>query len=102
MMLHEPSGVDGNENPHPEIAIIKDILLSDLRRVHEARMDRLEEQLAQFAKDVDGRLNALAARIEAIGGESAQSQKKALEEVGEAISKIAAGLRPRAGLAENA
>jgi hypothetical protein len=101
-MLSESDAADRDKNVTPEIVIIQDILLSGLRRAHEARMDRLEEQLANLVKDVDGKLSALAARIEAIADQSAQSQKQALSEIAEAISKVAAGLRPHAGAAENA
>jgi hypothetical protein len=100
-MLSEADSADRDKIAGSEIIVIKDILLSDLRRAHEARMDQLEAQLAVLTKDVDGKLSALAARIEAIAQGSAQSQKQALGEVAEAISKIAAGLRTHAGAAEN-
>jgi hypothetical protein len=100
-MLSEAGDADQDKSLIPEIVIIKDILLSDLRRAHEARMDRLEERLSLLTQDVDGKLSALAARIEAIADQSDQSQKQALGEIAEAIARIAAGLRPRAGAVEN-
>ncbi len=100
-MFPEANGKDPEKDPAPEIAIIKDILLSDMRRIHEARMDRLEERLAFLSKDVDQRLSQLAARIEAVAADSGQSQKKALSEIAGAISQIALGLKRGEGAADN-
>jgi isocitrate dehydrogenase kinase/phosphatase len=100
-MFPEANGTDQDKGVAPEIAIIKDILLSDLRRSHEARMEKLEERIATLCTDVDSRLLALAVRIEAVAAESGQSQKKALAEIGEAITQIALGLKPGEGTAEN-
>jgi hypothetical protein len=104
-MLADVGGADPEKETAPEIAIIKDILLSDLKRAHEARLESLEERLAALSRDVDGKLTALAARIEAVGADSGQSQKRALTEIGHAITQIALGLRPGAsslGRAEEA
>jgi hypothetical protein len=100
-MPTEAAGADPEKEAAPEIAIIKDILLSGLKRAHEARMECLEERLAALTMDVDGRLTALAARIEAVAGESGQSQKRALAEIGDAISQIALGLKRGEGAAGN-
>ena len=100
-MFPDTNGADRDKDAAPEIAIIKDILLSDLRRTHEARMEKLEERLASLSRDVDGKLSALAARIEAAAAESGQSQQKALTEIADAISHIAQGLKPGEGASGN-
>ncbi len=93
-MLAEAGAAVPEKDAAPEIAIIKNILLSDLKRAHEARLESLEERLAVLSMDVDGKLTALAARIEAVAADSGQSQKQALTEIGHAITQIALGLRP--------
>jgi hypothetical protein len=92
-MLAEAAAADPDKETVPEIAIIKEILLSDLKRAHEARLESLEERLTAFSRDMDSRLAALAARIEAVAADSGQSQKQALAEIGYAINQIALGLR---------
>lgn len=92
-MLAEAGGADLEKGTAPEIAIIKEILLSDLKRAHEARLERLEERLSALSRDVDSKLTELATRIEAVATGSGQSQKQALIEIGNAITQIALGLK---------
>ncbi len=94
-MLAEAAAADPEKEAVPEIAIIKEILLSDLKRAHEARLQSLEEGLAAFSRDVDGKLAGLAARIEAVAADSGQAQKQALTEIGHAVTQIALGLKRR-------
>ena len=100
-MFPHADDTDQDKDAAPEIAIIKDILLSDLRRTHEARMERLEERVAALSGDVERKLSALAARIEAVAAESGQSQKQALAGIAEAISQIALGLKRGEGAADH-
>jgi ABC-type iron transport system FetAB permease component len=100
-MISESTSIDHDRNVIPEIAVIKDILIGELKRSHEARLDRLEEQFASFAKDVEGKLQALALRIEAVAAESGQAQKKALGEIADAISQVAVGLKFGQGSGQN-
>lgn len=100
-MLSQADGTAQDRDAVPEIAVIKEILLGDLRHAHEARMERIEERLAVLSRDVGNRLSELEARIAAVAAESGRSQKKALAEISEAISQIAVGLRSGEGAAEN-
>ena len=90
-MLPGVNGSGQGEEAVPDLKIIKEILLSDMRRMHEARMERLEERIEALSKQAAGQLAALAARVEAVAAGAEQSQKMALSEIAEAISQIALG-----------
>ncbi len=100
-MLSESDGQPQDENSAPEILIIKDILLRDIRRTHEARMDAMQAQLDSLAKDCEAKFAAVQQRIESLAAVSEQSQKAALAELGEAVSEIANRFRFAQGTAKD-
>jgi hypothetical protein len=100
-MLSEPDRQTPDENAAPEILIIKDIILRDLRRAHEARMEAIETHLARLEKECAANFAAVHQRIDSLAAVSEQSQKQALAELGESISEIANRFRLGQGTARD-
>ncbi len=100
-MLSESDSQPQDENAAPEILIIKDIILRDIRRAHEARMDAIQAQLDGLAKDCEAKFAAVQQRIDSLAAVSEESQKVALAELGEAISDIAHRFRFAQGTAKD-
>jgi hypothetical protein len=90
-----------DETAAPEILIIKDIILRDIRRSHEARMDDLQAQLDRLAKDCEAKFATVQQRIDSLAAMSEGSQRAALAEVGEAVSEIAKRFRFAQGAAKD-
>lgn len=90
-----------NETPEeasvPEMLIIKDIILRDIRRAHESRMNAIEERVSKFEEECAAKFNSLAARIETLASVSESAQREALSEVGKAIADIAGRLQYKRG-----
>ena len=100
-MLSESDSQPQDENAAPEILIIKDIILRDIRRAHEARMDAIQAQLDRLAEDCEAKFADVQQRIESLAAVSEQSQKAALGELSEAISEIANRFRFAKGTAKD-
>ncbi|ADP72648.1 hypothetical protein Rvan_3468 [Rhodomicrobium vannielii ATCC 17100] len=83
----------------PEILIIKDIILRDLRRAHEARMAGIEERLSLFEEECRARFLSIEKRIDSLAAASEHSQKEALSDLSKAIGDIAGRLRLERGAA---
>ncbi|WKW49921.1 hypothetical protein [Rhodomicrobium lacus] len=77
----------------PEILIIKDIILRDLRRAHETRMAGIEERLSLFEQECRARFQSIEKRIDSLAAASEHSQKEALSDLSKAIGDIAGRLR---------
>ena len=100
--MFDESGASGQDKGGvPEIEIIRDILLKDLQRAHDARMEKIEERLSVLSADIDTKLGAIAARIETAAADAAESQKKALMEIAHAITQIASGMKRGEGVPSN-
>jgi hypothetical protein len=100
-MLPDSDAQPQDESAAPEILIIKDIILRDIRRAHEARMDAIQEQLDRLAKDCEAQFAAVQQRVDALAAVSEGSQKAALAELGSAISEIAHRFRFAQGAAKD-
>jgi hypothetical protein len=100
-MLSDSDGQPQDDNTAPEILIIKDIILRDIRRAHEARMDAIQQQLDSLAKDCEAKFAAVHQRIDSLASVSEGSQRAALAELGEAVSEIAKRFRFAQGAAKD-
>jgi hypothetical protein len=100
-MLSDTDGQPQDDAAAPEILIIKDIILRDIRRVHEARMDAIQQQLDALAKDCEAQFAAVRQQIDSLAATSEGSQRAALAEVGEAVSEIAKRFRFAQGAAKD-
>jgi hypothetical protein len=92
-MLSESNNQAQDETTAPEILIIKDIILRDLRRAHEARMDAIQAQLDAFVKECEAKFAAVQQSIDSLAADSEHSHKQALSDLGDAISDIAKRFR---------
>ncbi len=99
--MFDESGAGGQDKGAiPEIEIIRDILLKDLQRAHDARMEKIEERLSALSTGIDTKLGVIVARIETVAAETGESHKKALMEIAHAISQIASGKNSRSSSPE--
>jgi len=89
------------ENAAPELLIIKDIILRDLRRAHEARMAAIEERLSRFEEECRAKFLSIEKRIDGLAAASEHSQKEALSDLSKAIGDIAGRLRLERGVASD-
>jgi hypothetical protein len=92
-MLKEANELRFGGHTVPEIEVIKEIILRDMRSAHEARMTEIQAYLARLEAVFDSRLSALKQEIDTLAIKSERSQKQALSELGSAISEIAGRFR---------
>jgi hypothetical protein len=89
--MFDESGAGDQKAQVPEIEIIRDILLKGLQRAHDVRITKLEERVAALSSELESRLGAIVARIETVAAGSADTHKKSLMEIANAIARIASG-----------
>jgi DNA anti-recombination protein RmuC len=68
---------------------IRDLLLGDdLRRIGE-RLNAVEDRLRTLETDVSRRMDAIQARIEALGGEMSGEQRAAFDALSQGVAELA-------------
>jgi hypothetical protein len=87
-----------NRTADTEMDQIRQLLVGELQRKSEARLDALEARLAALEVDIARRFEAIASRIETLGQETADGRRSSFEalsrdivELGERIRNLSKG-----------
>lgn len=67
---------------------IRELLLGDHFRLGDARIARLEQQIADLEVLLSKRLDALSARIEALGGEMESERRSSFNELAQSVQEL--------------
>lgn len=67
---------------------IRELLLGDFLRLGDARIARLEQRQADLELLLSKRLDALSARLEALGGEMETERRASFDELAQAVSDL--------------
>lgn len=67
---------------------IRELLLGDHFRLADARLTRLEQQMADLELLLSKRLDALSARIEALGGEMESDRRSSFNELAQSVQEL--------------
>ena len=83
---------------HPEtnedqMQQIRELLVGEILRRTEARLEQLEGRLKELEGEIGRGLDALAARIETVGAEAAAGQQTAFETLSRSVVELGEGIR---------
>jgi hypothetical protein len=83
---------------HPEtnedqMQQIRELLVGEILRRTEARLEQLEGQLKALEGEIGRGLDALAARIETVGAEAAAGQQAAFENLSRSVVELGERIR---------
>ncbi len=76
-----------------EMDQIRELLVGEQQRHAGARMDRLEARLKELEEDIVRRFDALTARIELLGQETAAGRRAAFEELSRSVVELGERVR---------
>jgi hypothetical protein len=72
---------------------IRELLVGEQQRHSTARLDKLEERITALEGAIERGLDALAARIEAVGSEAAAGQHAAFEKLSQGVVELGERIR---------
>jgi hypothetical protein len=76
-----------------EMEQIRELLVGNLQRASEARIEALEARLRQLEEEMARRVDALAARIESLGRETTSGRHAAFEELSRNVGELSERIR---------
>jgi len=76
-----------------EMDQIRELLVGEQQRHTRARMDRLEARMKELEEDIARRFDALAARIETLGQETAAGRRASFEELSRSVMELGERVR---------
>ncbi len=76
-----------------EMEQIRELLVGEILRRSEARIDMLEARLKQLEAEITHGLEALSARFEAVGAETAAGQHAAFEKLSQGVAELRERIR---------
>ena len=72
---------------------IRELLVGDQQRRTGARLDRIEARMTELEQDIARRFDALMARIEALGQETAAGRRAAFEDLSRSVMELGERVR---------
>jgi len=72
---------------------IRDLLVGDLVRRTDARLQELEARIAELEATIGSRLTALNARLEALSGEVGASRRATFDELARGVAELGEKIR---------
>jgi len=76
-----------------EMEQIRELLVGEILRRSEARIDMLEARLKELEAEITHGLEALSARFEAVGAETAAGQHAAFEKLSQGVAELRERIR---------
>ena len=76
-----------------EMEQIRELLVGEILRRSDTRIDRIEARLQELEAEIARGLDALSARIEAVGAETAAGQHAAFEKLSQGVVELGERIR---------
>lgn len=81
------------QSPDADMDQIRELLVGDQQRRTGARLDRIEARMTELEQDIARRFDALMARIEALGQETAAGRRAAFEDLSRSVMELGERVR---------
>jgi hypothetical protein len=81
------------ETNEDQMQQIRELLVGEILRRTESRLEQIEGRLKELEGEIGRGLDALAARIEAVGAEAAAGQHAAFENLSRSVVELAERIR---------
>ncbi len=82
-----------SQSTEDQMEQIRELLVGEQQRRSGARVEQLEARLKELEEDIVRRFDALTARIEALGQETAAGRRAAFEELSRGIGELGERVR---------
>ena len=82
------SGLADGEQGDERMEQIRELLVGDLLRQNQLRLDAVESRLNEMESEIGKQLDALYARIEALAGEVSGHQRVAFDELANSVLEL--------------
>lgn len=76
-----------------EMEQVRELIVGDFLRRNDARLESIEARLAELETEIARGLEALSARIEAVGAETAAGQHAAFEKLAQGVVELGERIR---------
>jgi hypothetical protein len=92
--MTEPGGkAAGPQSTDVEMEQIRELLVGEILRRSDARIDKLEARLKDLEGEITRGLDALSARIGSVGAETAAEQQAAFEKLSQGVVELGERIR---------
>ncbi len=82
------NGLAGGEHGDEKMDQIRELLVGDLVRENQLRLNAFETRIGELEKAVSQQLDALHARLEALSGEVGGQQRAAFDELASSVKEL--------------